>query len=276
MISDELERKMEEIFDTTCPDIYLRQLYDTPEKLKSFAIYLRSALPPRADINYYHKKNIPVAPVDRRPGEGVYCVELLCCGFAQECSLKPSVSTKVAKQLIGEYAKDGFITVDEPLRITQPVNLNANAGSELSCMPDWAHTDENPAMSIFSLGYVKGMARTTTALAWMAFCHQQNIDISLTNPTLYESLRMVYVLHEEGSEDKVTALINAAKLSTRGSIRKPYNVLEWTASLLVLKGENQEEDKIIKHWNRVCSCDFLCGRLARLGADCRRRHEGSS
>ena len=111
MISDELERKMEEIFDTTCPDMYLRQLYDTPEKLKSFAIYLRSALPPRVDINYYHKKNIPVAPVDRRPGEGVYCVELLCCGFAQECSLKPSVSTKVAKQLIGEYAKYDFIIV---------------------------------------------------------------------------------------------------------------------------------------------------------------------
>ncbi len=55
-------------------------------------------------------------------------------------------------------------------------------------MNNWRHEADNPAMSIFSLGFVKGLSRSVAALAVVAVAYKHNIDLQGTHPILGRAL----------------------------------------------------------------------------------------
>ncbi len=254
---DELMRK--ELSGDGGPQRLLQDLFPATKK-KMFADIIRQMVPPGVDTDYFDRHMVPAVQELRAPGEGVQVVELLCLGYDTCCSLKPMVATHKALQLWGEYLVDGFITHDNPLLITQPQELCAAPGSPATCMDNWCHEADNQAMSIFSLGYVKGLARSVTALAVIAVSYKHNIDLQGTHPKLWESLRRVYIVKELGTENTLHVLMRAAKLSVRGSIRKPFNCLEWTICMRKLKNEI-DDTSIITRWNSLASSEHkLHGR----------------
>ena len=62
----------------------------------------------------------------------------------------------------------------------------------------------------------------------------------------------MHVKLDANTESKKDQLLRAAKLSIRGSIRKPYNCIEWASILRLLeKTEKIDGSNLIKHWNTV-------------------------
>jgi hypothetical protein len=234
------------------PALWLQNHY-TPDQRMNFALALRAMLPLQDDIEYFDRKDIPSVPEERRPGVGVTSVELLTCGFDKCCSFKPGVSKAVAKQLLGEYLVDGFVTADDPLRIRQPVDLRPTPGAAETTMSNWLNLPEDLPTSIFSLAYIKGMARSSMALFVAGVCLEKNIDLKASNLTLWNSLRVVWVVHEAVGSD-INVVMRSAKLSVRGSIRRPYNCIEWAVCLRHLK-KYSEESSVVKTWNKQASSD---------------------
>ena len=147
-------------------------------KKKGYAEHFHEIVPPFETDNYFIGKVIPASEPDT--ATGIHAVELCVLGFDGVCSLKPSVSIKVAEQLLEEYFLDGFITADSPLIITQPDALaadNRQAGHEAYFLNDWLRSGTSPCISIFSLGYVKGMARASVAIFIVLYCFSNGIDL---------------------------------------------------------------------------------------------------
>ena len=159
----------------------------------------------------------------------------------------------MAKQLLGEYLVDGFVTADDPLRIRQPADLRPTPGAAETTMANWRNLPDDLPTSIFSLAYIKGMARSSMALFVAGVCLEKNIDLKASNFTLWNSLRVVWVVHEAVGSD-INVVMRAAKLSVRGSIRRPYNCIEWAVCLRHLK-KYSEESSVVKTWNKQASQD---------------------
>ena len=156
---------------------YIRDKIPTSKK-KQYAEHFHEIVPPFDNDNYFIGKVIPASAPDTVTG--IHAVELCVLGFDCMCSLKPSVSTKVAEQLLDEYFLDGFITADSPLIITQPDALaadNRQPGHEAYFLNDWLRSGTSQCISIFSLGYVKGMARASVAIFIVLYCFSNGIDL---------------------------------------------------------------------------------------------------
>lgn len=203
---------------------------------------------------------IPQVPEDRRPSQGVHIVELAALGFDGECSLKPIVSLKTALQLWAEYLNAGFLTYEYPLLVTQPPEPMSESSKDDAKLDHWTSASDILPLSIFSLGYVKGMARACLALFVATMCPKKNANLNTTHPMLRQSMRAVWVIHETFTANTLSVLIRAAKLSVRDRTRKPYNCLEWVSCLIKLKDE-RDVTAIIKTWNGVCGSEHrLQGR----------------
>ena len=249
-LSDVLYKELE---TAGSPALWLQNEHPIPDVRMNFALALRVMLPPLDDIDYFNRKDVPAVAEDRRPGVGVTSMELLTCGFDKCCSFKPGVSKAVAKQLLGEYLVDGFVTADDPLRIRQHADLCPTPGAPETTMSYWANFPEDLPMSIFSLAYTKGMARASVALFVAGVCVAKNIDLKASNFKLWNSLRVVWVVHEALGSD-MNIVMRSAKLSVRGSIRRPYNCIEWAVCLRHLK-KYSEESSVVKTWNKQAASD---------------------
>ena len=109
-------------------------------------------------------------------------------GFLRDCSLKPAPGAELFSQLAAQISQDGFVTASEPLLVVQsrdPANYIRNVRL-------WSGDGGQP-LGTFSLGYLKGMARATTALTLLHRLFLLKVDLKSAHPALHENVRAVSV-----------------------------------------------------------------------------------
>ena len=153
------EKEVDEI-NRRCggPAPYLQRL-GQPE-LDDFAKYLWEEFPEKDDVVYHHDDPIPSVKEDDLGSEVPVTVHVASLGFSPDCSLKPAPGADLFSQLSAQILQDGFVTAGDPLLVVQSRGpANSTKVAQL-----WSGDTGQP-LGTFSVGYLKGMARATTALA---------------------------------------------------------------------------------------------------------------
>ena len=207
------------------PYQYLHANMPTPAERNSFAQVLFKWLPEQDDTIYHHKLVIPAVDEEKRSEVGCICFHIAALGYCESCTTKPPPFEDVADELVDEIFKDGFVTSGDPLLVQQPPELKPTAENPngIGFEKLW-DGDQNGTLPPHSLGYVKGMARSCTILTILHLAHSHSHDLGNLHPKLYTSCLRVWAVHSPESSKRCIALKNA-KLSARGSIRKPPNVI---------------------------------------------------
>ena len=166
-------------------------------------------------------------------------------GYAACASLKDPPGPQLWKLLLEFYLLDGFKTSNEPLLVSQPDEL-AHQGL-VQNFPG----EPDGTLACASLGYVKGFARTTSALAIAYFCFANQIDLKDICPKLHTSMRAVYA-HYLPMESKVEESLKNMKISCTGSIRRPPNVVQQTSTILrlVQTGGLKDYQEYVRRYNK--------------------------
>ena len=94
-------------------------------------------------------------------------------GFSPDCSLKPAPGAELFLQLMAQILQGGFVTAGKLLLVVQPrAPANCTNTAQL-----WSGDGGQP-LGTFSLGYVKGMARATAALAQLHRLFVLKVDLT--------------------------------------------------------------------------------------------------
>ena len=189
--------------------------------LEAYAARLHEIVPSRPDIMYQTSDAIA-------PGQVVH-VHVSALGFGPHASPKPLAEASTCRKLAAEILQDGFQSELEPLICVQPPVLKSN----LLWTP-WV-TAEAPdaSLPLFSLGYVKGQARSVTMLSLLMLCIARDVNMDLL-PFLVSSASAICV-RVEAMPSKLQLALENAKLSTRGAIRKAPSIVTWVSMIRELQ-----------------------------------------
>jgi hypothetical protein len=115
-----------------------------------------------------------------------------------------------------QYLTDGFETAGDPLFVTQPETLWNQGLVRLWDCPE--------PLATASLGYMKGMARTNTLLSFLHWCMESHIDLKDVHSKLHRTICKIYV-HHQIMDSRMDEALKNMKISCKGSLRKPPNVI---------------------------------------------------
>ena len=138
--------------------------------------------------------------------------------------------------------------------------------------------------------YIKGAARSGTALMLAHMCMSRGINLQALRPSLWTSLCVVKCKLGSMVADLISVAMLNAQLSARGAIRKSHDVATWMAKLRTLKKANCDPSTILVKWNERCTaaqkleghkrmavlhllqmpddfCDTLLRHVSRWGSD---------
>ena len=188
---------------------------------ESFSSWLYNTFTEKDDLFCHHDFVLPwVRSGHDLASSPPVVVNIAALGFGSAASLKPDAGTQLFEQLVEQYLSDGFVTNSEPLLVTQPSEMQV--GNQLTI--HWT-SSSGLAMNTQSLGYVKGNARTSSALALLHWVFANGLDMLKAHPTLFDSFRAIYV-HPYSIDSKLDEAMLNTKLSDRGSIRKATNIIQ--------------------------------------------------
>lgn len=207
------------------------------EKWMAFADQLSSAFPRRPDVAYLDGTVLPRVLDESH----VFRVSLWQLGFIDCCSsTKPPTFRVTASSLIDEYLTNSFLTAGDPLLLyQQPEELPAEM-----------QIPESPGQCYFWTHYLKGAARATSMLMLAhVMLNILQIDVSLVNPNLHQSMLTVHCRFGTAASDLASIAMENARFSARGSIRKNHDVVTWAAKLQTLKEKGLQPPEIIKKFN---------------------------
>lgn len=214
---------------------------------ESFLAWLWATFPLEGDKHYQLEHPFPAVTMEKR-GETLPCkAHIAMLGFNEECSLKPPPSAHASLQLVHHVLNEGFQTSGKPLLVK-----HVDQGSLVMTSP-WASEAMGMPVAPFSLGYVKGMLRASTALALLhMFWHHGQADALLqTFRALKESCSTVYVFHIQLPSVESEVFQNFL-LSIRDSISKPPNFITWLHTLRQLKQKGYEDSAaVISRFNAL-------------------------
>ena len=189
-----------------------------------FAQQLADHFPPLPGIMYHKSHKLPPPPE-------VLFLQLADLSWDAKSSTKPPPFRVTTMSLLDEFLTNTFLTSGDPLLLWQ----SADPGSSVA----WAH-------------YVKGACRSATALLLASLCMRYQWDIGNLSPPLQESLCSVCVQQATCGSDIASVALANARLSYRGSLRKPHCALTWLGKLCLLKSKGIAPSVILKEWNQSC------------------------
>lgn len=241
------------------PEQYLNFYLDTVDAKNAFSKWLWDYFPETDDVIYHHSKMIPAVEESQRGATLATVVHIAALGFTRECSIKPYPESKVAEQLLDQYLQDGFITGGDPLLCTQPGDLQWDTdglGDGTPIVRLWAPGPDGDLLAPRSLGYIKGMARSCTALMMLHVCFQKGLNLKDHHPRLYASLLRVYIFHAPCATKRGEALANLAH-SCRGAIRRPPNVMTFTGMAYnLIQAGDTDFTSFTRDWNSKSTKQF--------------------
>ena len=161
--------------------------------------------------------------------------------FNGAATSNPAPYRTTVTSLVDECLTNTFLTRGDPLVVN-------------------ALTPEHPGFvdnDSFWLGYVKGAARTTTAMAIAYLMLDLHGDAGICNginPSFWESLTKVWVKWEVHNPSLEQIAFLNAKLSSRGAIRKANDLTTWCLKLrtIELRAKRAPSD-VIQSYNNQCT-----------------------
>ena len=215
---------------------------DTGRRVE-FAEHLWSTYPEPEDTTFQHGAVIPGTEDHPAAPRSVNTVHVAALGYTSECTLKPLPTQNVCDQIAEEVLIDGFVTNNDPLIISQPEmhdKVTANV---------WPAPPNEQSLPASSLGYIKGMARSCTILMILCISWLKGWFVRDEHPQLFASVLRVHVSHLAKSTKRLEALANM-KLSSRGAIRRPPNVISVVVMCQNLaKLGDSDAAGFIREWN---------------------------
>jgi hypothetical protein len=146
---------------------------------------LVAMFPPCDGVEYAWHEGLPAGTVSDF-GDVMTC-HVSNLGWGECTSTKAFPLMATCEKLAAEILRDGFMTNSEPLICTQPPQLCR--GNDANYVSDrWLReASRQVALSMLSLGYVKGCARATTCHALQVLLDRDEVDVQTVFPALYES-----------------------------------------------------------------------------------------
>lgn len=199
-----------------------------PSDKAGFLEYLQSTGPLRKPdhVTYQTTRPMPYWSEGTRE-ELVLHLSDFCWSDLASLQLNPEISKSC--ELIDRYAKEGFITCNEPILVS------------VARMP---RGDDGPA---FSVGFVKGQSRVLTLMAFQLYCfgHDQPMPDIIS-----ESAVKLYCRHLDLKDDQAE-VFEAFKMGHRSAVRKAPHVIQWVWSLLKLtKMSGISAVSVVAAWNK--------------------------
>ncbi|CAJ1390130.1 unnamed protein product [Effrenium voratum] len=210
------------------PAQYLQKTYPTPESQLEFKELLLEHFPKSPGIDYHSSSELPSNMTD------LMALHLSDLGFFARSSTKPAPFLHTSISLLDEYLTNSFLTEQDPVLLAQ--------GPSTSPTPD-------PFWSI----YVKGAARSCTALFLAAQCIKRGWKLAVLRPNLQQSLLVVHARRGFMPTDREAVALENARLSSRGAIRKSHCVLTWLGKLSLLREQGLSAENTLKVWNQSCT-----------------------
>ena len=236
------------------PAQYLQAL--SQDEAGDFAKYLWDAFPEKDDLLYHHSAVVPVVKESELASFPATVLHVAALGFGKDCTLKPAPGKELFGQVVEQYLQDGFLTSGEPLLVVQSRDPKSFEGFPTL----WSDPDVLPT---FSLAYLKGFARATSALALLHKTWKLRVDLKIVHPVLYQSFLAVHVHHlQQGS--KMDEALQNMKLSARSSIRKKQNVVQTVVVVQNLYTHGLSDFTVfIRKWNSMSArSDQIIGKRA--------------
>jgi hypothetical protein len=208
------------------PEQFLRVMLKDDDKKIEFAKWLWAEFPEQDDTVYSHDRDLPGVEEADKGKTLPLVVHLAFLGYSRSCSIKPEPGKNVSQLLTDEMTRDGFITSGDPLLVLQPSGLKEAMPSGAA----WPDGFGGPlGLTPASVGYLKGMARSTNLLTILYLVMKKGISLRDVHPRFYQSCLRVYCYHQPVSSRRNEALQNMSA-SCRGSIRKAPNVFSFTGA----------------------------------------------
>ena len=233
------------------PAQYLQAKLAEPAEEAGFLHWLWSTFPLQDDKVYNLENPMPSAE-EGQLGEQAPCkAHISMLGYSAMCTLKPMPSAHSARLLVQHLLMDGFVTGSQPLQIKHitPENL---------LTPPWVAAANGLPIHPFSLGYVKGMLRGSTILALLHMFWQDGQGLQLLEvfDKLKASCQAIYVHHIKHVSLQEEVFYNF-RVSLRGAIRRPPNLLTWVGTLSQLKQKGYEDSAaVISRFNSGVAKNF--------------------
>ena len=210
------------------PAQYLRHMFATPEDKSDFKRALDQNFPADPVLTYQVDSKLPDNTHD------TVRLHLWDLGFESGSSSKTAPLLTTSLLLLDEYLTNGIVTDKDPLQLLQ---------------------GQPPASGehCFWTVFVKGAARSCTALFLAAQCIARGWNLSALNPTLQRSMCALAGRRAIMSTDAQSAALENARLSTRGAIRRQHCCLTWLGTLSILQSQGLSPEQILKAWNTQCT-----------------------
>lgn len=238
--------------DCGCPSQYLDKQLTSAQDRRDFGQYLATTFPKQEELAYCIERDLPNVTDVTMGFTAPTIVSVADLGCSRVCSTKtPDATTALA--IVENVLVDGFKTTSGPLLVLQPASL----------LDDNILPKVEP-ISWMSLGYVKGFTRACTVLSMIRFiqCSVKGYSFQVHFPQIYESVRAVIVYHLPQIDLVQHALTNA-RLTSRSSVRKPYNVITWAGTAMNLNSGGVRDRKgAINMWNAMApKSKHIVGRM---------------
>ena len=201
------------------PAQYLQaHLNGIPAK-NEFARWLFKTFPLADDTLFQNHMNIDAVDDETRTSKAALCYHVAALGYDEKCSIRPPPEAVTCLLLADQYLVDGFITSSDPLLILPKPEL----GVDTDLVRLWVPPAGESVLGVQTVGYLKGMARTTTLLSMLHLVMIDDLPLATLNPKLFSSVLRIRA-HFMPQRSRVDEALKNMKISTRGSIRKGPNL----------------------------------------------------
>ena len=230
------------------PAQYLRKKLETHAAQQEFTAFLWQQFPLAPDLQHQLSQPVPEVEVSKLGQHTPVRVHVAMLGFLPAASLKPDPVAHSAGLLVQHILSEGFLSGEGPLLCKV---IKEDLGLAPFCPWREGMLRHQKSLGIFSLGYTKGMLRACTLLSLLHMWMDDGAEESFMSnfPHVMKSCQEIFV-HFVSLPSAQEEIFHNFRMSLRGSIRRPPNLLTWVGVLQALKQHGYEDSgEVIARFN---------------------------
>lgn len=233
------------------PMQYLESKLTGQPKVEKYMAWLWDQFPPSETKAL--QTNLPFPMHDDAPAVSPGLVHIAMLSFRANSTPKEPTRTKTALELIESYLMDTFLTKHEPLLLHTGGITGIHEHATWGAAPAWQPVvDVDVGLNFippFSIRHHKAAARTSSLHLLLYLLFEDGMEMRNNHPTLWQSIREIHAYDMAFTSAK-EEVFSSFRMSCRGSIRRPPNVLTWCITLQKLKTSGEADvSNIMKQWN---------------------------
>ena len=162
------------------PNRFLQQKLSTISEQNEFQTWLWTTFPEDETLSYEHGKELSSVTEEDMATQPPLLLHPCVLNYSTKASLKLPCNRETFMDLVEHFINDGFVTASEPLRITQ---LDDDVEGLTTHWTD-ADSGKYQMLKPCSIGFTKGMSRTTTLFTMLLWAKEEGIDLAVQHPRL--------------------------------------------------------------------------------------------